>query len=336
MFQCTNCNKNFKYNYLLVRHENNKTGCKIPNKIKIINNKINDIDTKILDKQNKIKIIISNTNNMKLQSMLNNENKCLYCDKIFINKNNMNRHIKANCNKLKDLNNNKLLLEKEINDLEIQKKELLEEKEKEDREEENNQLRNMVIKLLMKKTPQINITNNKITNNNNLMVNVNINSFGNESLSHITKNDYKNFLSGLFPGFIKFIEKIHFDVNAPENHNICITNLKSKYMCIYDGEDWISKDKNETIDRFIAKKYNLLVDKFDELEESNEIDEKISERFNIFSKNYQDKEAQKNTKNDIMLMMYRKNLFRKINSFARIKFIYEFISYNNKNKIKFK
>ena len=91
------------------------------------------------------------------------------------------------------------------------------------------------------------------------MVNVNINSFGNESLSHITKNDYKKFLSGLFPGFIKFIEKIHFDENAPENHNICITNLKSKYMCVYDGDDWITKDKNETIDRFIAKKYNLLV-----------------------------------------------------------------------------
>jgi hypothetical protein len=329
MFQCKNCIKSFKYNYLLIRHENNKTGCKIPNKIKIINNKINDIDTKIIDKQNKIKDII---NDINFQSVPNNENKCLYCDKIFINKNNLNRHKKANCDKLKDLNNNKLLLEKEITDLEIQKNELLEEKEREDREEENNQLRNMVIKLLMKKTPQINITNNKITNNNNLMVNVNINSFGNESLSHITKNDYKNFLSGLFPGFIKFIEKIHFDVNAPENHNICITNLKSKYMCIYDGEDWISKDKNETIDRFIAKKYNLLVDKFDELEESNEIDEKISERFNIFSKNYQDREAQKNTKNDIILMMYQKNLFHEINSFARIKFIddvpEEFVSRN--------
>ena len=39
---------------------------------------------------------------------------------------------------------------------------------------------------------------------------VNINSFGNESLSHITINDYKRFLSGLFPGFIKFIEKVRY------------------------------------------------------------------------------------------------------------------------------
>jgi len=37
------------------------------------------------------------------------------------------------------------------------------------------------------------------------------------------------------------------------------------------------------------------------------LDDKILEKFNIFSKNYQDKEAQKYTKNEIMLMIYRKN-----------------------------
>ena len=76
---------------------------------------------------------------------------------------------------------------------------------------------------------------------------VNINSFGNESLSHITVNDYKKFLSGLFPGFIGFIEKVHFDENAPENHNICITNLRLNYMFTYNKGNWLSKDKNETI-----------------------------------------------------------------------------------------
>jgi len=51
----------------------------------------------------------------------------------------------------------------------------------------------MVIKLLKKKSTNINITNNnKITNNNNLMLNVNINSFGNESLSHILYPTAKN------------------------------------------------------------------------------------------------------------------------------------------------
>jgi len=80
-------------------------------------------------------------------------------------------------------------------------------------------------------------------------------------------------------------------------------------MFTYNKGNWLSKDKNETIDSFITKKYNILLNKFDELEEKNELDEKISEKFNIFARNYQDKEAQKNTKNEIMLMMYRKNWF---------------------------
>ena len=160
------------------------------------------------------------------------------------------------------------------------------------------QLRLDMAKLLKKKSQNINITNN------NLMLN--INSFGNENLSHITINDYKNFFTGFFPGFIKFIEKIHFDENMPENHNICITNLKSNFMFTYNKGKWLSKDKNHTIDTFIAKKYNILVNKLDELEELKQIDEKILEKFNAFAKNYLDAEAQRNTKNDIMLMIYNK------------------------------
>ena len=204
------------------------------------------------------------------------------------------RHIKDFCEDAKKLNNKKNILNE-------QKNKLIEQKEDRDKNIQIDKLRTMVAKLLKKKSTNINITN-KITNNNNLMVN--INSFGNESLSHITINDYKRFLSGLFPGFIKFIEKVHFDENAPENHNICITNLRSKYMFTYNKGNWLSKDKNETIDNFITKKYNILLNKFDELEELNQLDDKISEKFNIFARNYQDKEAQKNTKNEIMLMIY--------------------------------
>jgi hypothetical protein len=223
--------------------------------------------------------------------------QCLFCNKIFINKTNIKRHIDNNCNIKIDLLNEKTKLENEINEI----------NEKNNNREHENQiqeLRNTIMKLLKKQSANINITNNKnkITNNNLV---VNINSFGNENLSHITKNDYKKYLSGLFSGFIKFIEKVHFDENMPENHNICITNLKSKYICVYDDSGkWIAKDKNETIDRFIDKKYNLLVNKLDEMDENNEIDEKTMNNFLRFTENYKDKEAQKITKNDIILLIY--------------------------------
>ena len=133
---------------------------------------------------------------------------------------------------------------------------------------------------------------------------ININSFGKESLDHITLDNYKKYLNGFFPGFINFIEKIHFDETAPQNHNLCITNLKSKFICVYDNGKWIVKDKDDIIDNLITKKYNLLGEKCEELEESKEISKKIIENFEEFCENYNSKEAQKNTKKEALLMIY--------------------------------
>jgi len=283
MHQCNICKKEFKYKYLLIKHESRKRKCgNIEDIIENYKEKIEVINKEILE---------------KTEISLEKKMQCLFCNKIFINKTNIKRHIDNNCNIKIDLLNEKTKLENEINEI----------NEKNNNREHENQiqeLRNTIMKLLKKQSANINITNNKnkITNNNLV---VNINSFGNENLSHITKNDYKKYLSGLFSGFIKFIEKVHFDENMPENHNICITNLKSKYICVYDDSGkWIAKDKNETIDRFIDKKYNLLVNKLDEMDENNEIDEKTMNNFLRFTENYKDKEAQKITKNDIILLIY--------------------------------
>ena len=322
MYKCDKCSKEFKYKYLLNRHINKKKSCdniqvsknikQIITKNVIFDEKCNEncnkniyiIDKKIKSIDKNIDIISKKINNEINESI--KVNKCIFCDKIFVKKYNLTRHINKYCTISRNLLNNN-------NDLLEEKNKLLEAEKNKQRDNEIKMLRISMAKLLKKRSANINIINNKIINNNNKIINnkiinnnvvVNINSFGNEDLSHITNKDYKKFLSGFFPGFIKFIEKIHFDKDVPENQNICITNLKSKYMYIYDGDKWITAERNETIDNFIAKKYNMLADKLDELEENNEIDEQTLEKFSRFAKNYQDIEAQKNTKNDIMLMIY--------------------------------
>jgi hypothetical protein len=75
-------------------------------------------------------------------------------------------------------------------------------------------------------------------------------------------------------------------------------------MYIFENDKWAIKEKNELIDKFIAKKYDMLAYKCEELEENKEIDNNVLEKFNKFTKNYQDIEAQKNTKNDIIMMLY--------------------------------
>jgi uncharacterized C2H2 Zn-finger protein len=335
MISCSKCSKNFAYNYLLEKHMNRKKSCS-PLDIKNDDNNdcIKTIEQKNIDKQTKNiekqindldkQIIILNKNIITIEEQIElylknslQMLKCEKCNKIFIKKYNIIRHINKNCDHIKELNENKDKLSNDKNKLIDDKNKLIDDKNNILEKKENLQtklelkeLRNAVARMLKKNGQNINIINNTINNKtitNNLTLN--INSFGNESLAHITNKDYKKYLTGFFPGFIKFIEKIHFDEKVPENQNICITNLKSKYMYIFENDKWAIKERNELIDKFIAKKYDMLADKCDQLEENNEIDDKVLEKFNRFTQNYQDIEAQKNTKNDIIMMMYRKNLF---------------------------
>ena len=293
---CNKCNKFFQSNYLLQRHLKRKNpGISDDNLIIQYNIKIDEINNKIL------KLIT--------ESVVS-EKECKFCNKIFYKKGNLERHINNACL-------SKKMLEQEIE--EITNKRIILENKEEDidglYEQINHQqteidiLKQTIEKLLNRQSSNNftiqQIINNNINNINNNNLFVNINSFGKENLSHITEKDYKKYMSGFFPGFINFIEKIHFDINMPENHNIYITNLKSKYTTIYDNENkkWLTKDKDEIIDNLIIKNYNILDCKCEEFEEK-EINEDVIKKFRTFQQHYIDKESQKNTKDNVMLLLY--------------------------------
>jgi len=319
MYNCDKCGIEFKYKYLLERHYTNKKPCDSKKKlVKVFNNNINKIED---DKNNILKNIEKLDDKIikideKIKKKINESNKieikCSFCKKDFVSKGNMTRHLDITCHIKKKLTSDKnnIIQEKndlllEINKLNEQKNKLTDDNEKNELKDEIKKIREDMKKLLEKQFTHNtqNITINKnITNNNNMMIN--INSFGKESLDHITLDNYKKYLNGFFPGFINFIEKIHFDETAPQNHNLCITNLKSKFICVYDDGKWIVKDKDDIIDNLITKKYNLLGEKCEELEEAKQISEKTIKNFEEFCENYDSEEAQKTTKNNITLMIY--------------------------------
>jgi hypothetical protein len=244
---------------------------------------------------------------------------CLFCNKTFLNKGNLSRHINKSCEEKKELLNEQNIILDEKNKLIEHKNKLIKEQEEQEkdrkRDEEFKTLKNMMMELLEKQASQPsqtiqtiqpqnitnNITNNTINQTNNVIM---INSFGKEDLSHITLQDYKQYLNTYFKGFINFIEKVHFDDTMPANHNICITNLKSKDIKVYEGDKWVAKPKTDIIDKFLRKKLNTLIDKCEELEESDQINEKLVDKFSEFQINYMDNSAKKNTKDDVILMIY--------------------------------
>jgi uncharacterized protein YejL (UPF0352 family) len=286
MFECEKCNKQFMFDSLLKKHQSRKRSCvtvddyniKIKNITETISNKINES-------------LITNTH-------------CMFCEKQFSNKSNLSKHINKVCS-------SKLELDKEKNKIIEDKNKMIEDKKNKERDNEIKQLRTDMLKLLEKQSQTIqtiqpqnitnNITNNTINQTNNVIM---INSFGKEDLSHITLQDYKQYLNTYFKGFINFIEKVHFDDTMPANHNICITNLKSKDIKVYEGDKWVAKPKTDIIDKFLRKKLNTLIDKCEELEESDQINEKLVDKFSEFQINYMDNSAKKNTKDDVILMIY--------------------------------
>ena len=110
MTTCDKCCKYFEYEYLLIRHNNNKKDCKtIKNINKNCENRINKIDSKIKYLTNK-----------SLEKIY-----CLFCEKSFSTKGNLSNHIRDTCSVKKSMEKDKnLILEIQNNRLnELNKKE---------------------------------------------------------------------------------------------------------------------------------------------------------------------------------------------------------------------
>jgi hypothetical protein len=177
--------------------------------------------------------------------------------------------------------------------------------------QEMDTLRKQVETLLEKSTsnPTGNTTTNT-TNNGNVHSQANIgniivvNSFGHENIDHLTDQIIcKIIKTAPFTSVPQLIEKIHFDPDHPENHNIKITNKKLNYAEIVKNNKWVTANKKKIIDDVIQKSYDLLDDKY--TDNKDDISEKRQERFHNFQEKYEqaDEELLRNIKNDVDLLL---------------------------------
>jgi hypothetical protein len=153
--ECEKCGKIFEYKYLLNRHLLNKIICNTSSKInKIYNEKINNIDDKI----KKIDI-----------ETLDSQTKCGYCNSIFMNINNLKKHMQL-CIHRQTLYNNKSNL---LN-------------------ERNSKLKNASDYTSNNNTSNNNTFNNNTSNNNTSNNNTSNNNTSNNNTSNntlLTKDD---------------------------------------------------------------------------------------------------------------------------------------------------
>ena len=202
-------------------------------------------------------------------------NKCNYCQMIFSRKDALTRHINKSC-KIKKENDKKM---EEIMTILIELKE-----SNKKIIEENQQNKEKIAKLEEENNKYKKIVNNtqNIVNGTQNNITFKINAYGTEDSSKITINDYKRILGRGMNSVPVFVEKLHFDKNTPENHNVYISNLRDEYVLMFDGKMWRLKDRDDALQQLYEDKSDFLETKFEELIER--LDEPTIKMFKRFLK----------------------------------------------------
>ena len=255
---CTNCNFSANLNSDLKRHLNTQ---KHKKKVKELEGTKMDVckkNSKNPPKPSKMKYDPPKSLRIPQRVYV-----CDSCAKEFSRKDNLKRHIETRCKQIKkdNLDYKKMFLE--IKD--DFKKEKLE------------------------FGKQINLLIEKVGNTTNITQNIQLNSYGNEDISHISDNLKNEMLQIPFAAISKMIEAVHFNNDKPENKNISLSNIRDNKVKIYSEKGWIYKDKDETINDLVNGKYLILdnhyqnvVDNIDF--ENNETFEKFKTYYNCGEK----------------------------------------------------
>jgi hypothetical protein len=227
---------------------------------------------------------VDNIPTTKVKEKEEPEFACKYCDKRFTFRQSMNRHIKYTCTKNKDEDLKELVrlmniqIEQQKNELQSQKQEF-----------------NKKIDKLMGKLEVGNTFNTAIVNNIQLL------GYRQTDVSHLTDQDYRSCIKRVNHCVKNMIEKVHFNPSKPENMNIYISNIKEKYIMVYDGANWNLANRKDELDRLYEEKEMMLEESLD----SNP-DEELKQKFMRYLNNKDNDECLNRIKEEIMLMLYNK------------------------------
>jgi hypothetical protein len=204
--------------------------------------------------------------------------ECIFCNKIFNRKDNLQRHNKTcklisnnKINKIEQLEEKNKELENTIKEIKKQFSLILKEKGKihhKTLQKINNQLNNT-----------INNSNNNINHGN--IINNTFVKFGELEYQKVLNNSQiKQILNKQYQSLEESIKQIHFNEELPEYSNIFITNMKDDLAYIFNGKQFISVRKNEMIHELIdihTKEINLSLEK-----NKNKLNEKYVLRLEKF------------------------------------------------------
>ena len=214
---------------------------------------------------------------------------CKYCEQKFKFKQSMYRHIKYTCTKNKDEDLKELVRLMNIQ-MEQQKNDFLSQLQTQ-KQEFNKKIDKLMGKLEI--SGSFNTTNN--------IQNIQLLGYRQTDVSHLTDEDYKRCIKRVNHCVKNMIETVHFNPEKPENMNIYISNIKDKYIMVYDGTNWNLANRKDELDRLYEEKEMMLEEWLD----SNP-DEELKQKFLKYLDNKDNDECLNRIKEEIKLMLYNK------------------------------
>lgn len=173
-------------------------------------------------------------------------------------------------------------------------------------EKEREEMKAQISLLLDKQAGTTTNTNSNNTNieNQNNTINININAFGSENTDYLDDQAILQCIDRVYKSIPALLQKIHFDPQHPENHNIKITNKKLPYASVMgNNQRWKTMDRKDAIDKMVNNGYYMLDEKYEVNKEK--FDPRKQKNFEGFKDKFEteEKNTMKLVKGDVEMMV---------------------------------
>jgi hypothetical protein len=146
----------------------------------------------------------------------------------------------------------------------------------------------------------INIGNINISNINN--INIVVNSYDKTDLSKLNDKHFLNAIKRMIFCIPTIIKDIHFNPDIPENQNVYISNIKNRYVMVYNSETkaWDARPREEMINKLIDEKEYDIQEWLGEGEKYP----KALEKFNEYLNKKENNDVQRKIREEVELVLY--------------------------------